>query len=180
MCKYEILARFAIDNYNLYKKDPKSFEFVTGLVAEGLFRVPAIHSGYISEEADNSWHKCKEHYWGRKASAVQIMNQIGKGKSFNRIVSIVKSRARVHYTTSAENTCLKYYGNLFWREAYKKAGVKLIPYTDQRQKYHYSVNGIVYKTKDEASQKYNISKLMVDYRCRSESKKWSDWYFVNV
>lgn len=177
MCKYEILARFAIDNYNLYKKDPESFEFVTGLIAEGLFRVPAIHSGYISKEADTTRQKCKEHYWGRKGSAVQIMQQIDKGKSFNRIVALIKSRARVHYTTSQENTYLKAYGNLFWREAYEKVGVKLIPYTDHRQKYHYLIDGVVYKTKDEAAEKYNIDKLMVDYRCRSQSKKWSDWNF---
>lgn len=179
-CKYEILAEFAIDNHNLYKDKPEKLNLVTGLLAEGLFRMPAIHSGYISEEANSTGQKCKEHYWGRKGSADMIMIQINKGKSFKRIVALIKSRARVHYTTSQENNYLKSYGNLFWRDAYKKAGIKLILYQDQRQKYHYSVHGVIFKTKDEVTKKYNIDGFTSDYRCRSKSKKWLDWNFVEI
>lgn len=176
----EMLACLAKDIHNLYKDDPEMLEFATGLVAEGIHRLKKVHTGMISENAVISGNYCKEHYWGRKASAKLIMDQIAKGKSFKRIVAIIKSRQRVHFTTSYENRKLVKYSHLFWREAYKQAGIKLERYIKRSQKYFYKIDGVVYNSKKDAAKVYKIDLKDVQYRCGSSSPKWKDWKFVEA
>ena len=180
MTKYEILKRFAIDNYHLYKDNPEMLEFVTGLIAEGLYRMPHKHTGLISEASNESGQRCHEHYWGRKGSANKIIEQIRKNRSEDRILALVKSRSRIHYTTSAENTRLIKYSNLFWRKAYELAGIKLIKFVPKNRKYTYLIEGKIYEDKKGIIKDYDISIGQIDYRCRSNSKKWANWYFKEI
>lgn len=180
MTKHEILKRFSVDNYNLYKEDPEMLEFITGLIAEGIYRMPHQHTGLISKACQETGRKCHEHYWGRKDSAYKIIDQIRKNKSENRILSIIKSRSRVHYTTSEENTRLIKYSNLFWRNAYKLAGIELIKYVPKSRKYNYLIDGKNYDNKKDILNDYNIDINQIDYRCRSKSKKWSTWEFKEI
>ena len=176
MCKYTSLAKIAIAGHEAHKDDPETLKFFTGLVAEGLHRTPAIHTGLISEKAANRAKGVKftkEHFFGRQASAEKIMEQIAKGKSFKRIVAIIKSRSRVHYTTPKENTDLKRVGHLFWREAYKKLNINLIPYVKRNKKYVYKIEGTVYNSAKEVAEKYNLSVAGIDYRCKSP--KFEEW-----
>ena len=130
--KYESLVEIAkamskvIDEY---PDSPATYRLATGLVAEGLHRVRAIHSGLISVEANKREAKwCKEHYYGRQASGEKIVEQIKKGKSDAFILRLVKSRSRVHYTTPQENISLRNYSHLHWREGYRQAGITLVKF----------------------------------------------------
>lgn len=177
MSKYETLARIAIAGYQSHKDDPEALKYFTGLIAEGLHRTPAIHSGLISEEANNRPQGAKvtkEHFFGRQASAEKIMSLIAAGKSFDRIVAVIKSRSRVHYTTPKENTDLKKVGHLFWRDAYKEIGINLVPYIKRNKKYVYKINGTVYNL-NEAADKFNMSVAGINYRCKSKSQKFKEW-----
>jgi hypothetical protein len=176
MSKYETLARIAIAGYESHKDDPEALKFFTGLVAEGLHRTPAIHTGLISEKAAKRAKGVKftkEHFFGRQASAEKIIELIAQGKSFNRIVAVIKSRSRVHYTTPKENTYLKKYGNLFWRDAYAALGIKLVPYVKRNKKYVYIIEGTVYNNAKQVAEKYKLSVAGIDYRCRSP--KFEEW-----
>lgn len=176
MCKYATLARIAIAAYESHKNDPEALKMVTGLIAEGLHRTPAIHTGLISEQAANRPKGAKftkEHFFGRQTSAEKIMKLIAEGRSFDRIVAVIKSRSRVHYTTPKENTDLKRVGHLFWREAYKELNINLIPYVKRNKKYVYNIEGTVYNSASEVAAKYNMSVAGIDYRCKSE--KFKEW-----
>lgn len=178
MSKYETLARIAIAAYESHKDNDEDFKFVTGLIAEGLHRTPPIHTGLISEECanrDKGARKTKEHYFGRLQSAKIIMDQIAQCKSFDRIVAVVKSRSRVHYTTPEENTRLKKYGHLFWREAYEQAGIKLIPYVKANKKYVYIIENVVYNSINEVAEKYQIQPATAYGRVVSKSKNFKEW-----
>lgn len=178
MCKYTLQARAMIDNYNLYKDEPELLRMMTGLFAEGLHRQRAIHTGLISEAAANrpkGAKVCKEHFFGRTASAKKIFEQIAKGKSVNRITCLIKSRSRVHYTTSAENMTLLKFDQLHWREAYRQASIKLIPYVKRNHKYVYIVNSTVYNNISDVAKEFNLSNAGAAYRFTSKSKKWKGW-----
>ena len=178
MCKYTLQARAMIDNYNLYKDEPEILTMMAGLFAEGLHRQRAIHTGLISEDAANrpkGGKVCKEHFFGRTASAKKIFEQIAKGKSIDRITCLIKSRSRVHYTTSAENMKLLKFDHLHWREAYRQAGINLIPYVKRNHKYVYKVDGTVYNSISDIASKYHLSTAGANYRFTSKTKKWKGW-----
>jgi hypothetical protein len=182
MSRYEILLDLAQDFHNLYKDRPEHFKAATGLIAEGLHRVTPIHTGLISEEANRPGVKiCKEHFFGRLNSAKLLMKKIGEGKwSRSRLLAFVKSRSRVHYTTSGENQRLKKQGHLHWRAAYKAANIRLVKFTSRRvEKHVYDIDGVVYNTKS-ALEKYAITKNALNYRCGKTSKKWSQWKKVKL
>jgi hypothetical protein len=177
MNRYKILLDVARVLYNAFKDMPAHLAFVIGLIAEGLHRMTPIHTGLISEEASKRKVKiCKEHFFGRTASARIIMKKIGEGKwSDERLVLLIKSRCRVHYTTSAENMKLRKYDHLHWRKAYEAAGIKLIPFVDARPKYVYSVAGKVYNTLNEVAKEYGMSMEAMRNRFTSTRDKWNQW-----
>lgn len=182
MDRYKMLLDVARVNYEAFKDHPEHLQFVTGLIAEGLHRQKPIHTGLISEAANKKGVKiCKEHYFGRLASAKLIMKKIAERKwSDKRLVQFIKSRCRVHYTTSQENMVLRNYDHLHWTKAYKAAGIKLVPFVPRNKKYVYSIDGVVYNSIQDAAQKYNITPELARYRCDSKSKKWTEWKKVNI
>lgn len=182
MQKYKILLDVARSNFETFKDQPDQLKFVTGLIAEGLHRMKPIHTGLISEAASKKGVKiCKEHFFGRLASAKLIMQKIAEDKwSDERLVCLIKSRSRVHYTTSAENMTLRNYDHLYWREAYKAAGIKLIPFVPRNKKYIYNIEGIEYNSIQDAAKHYNITADVARYRSDSKSPKWANWYKVKI
>lgn len=168
--------------YNSFKDQQETLDFATGLVAEGLHRLKPKHTGLISVKANHPGVKiCKEHFFGRLASAKKLMQKIAEGKwTDDRLVQFIDSRSRVHYTTSDENQRLRNYDHLHWREAYRQAGIQLVQFAPRReQKYVYNIDGMAYNVAD-AAKKYNCTKAVVLYRCNSKSKKWTKWQRKNV
>jgi len=182
MDRYEIVLDIARANYEAFKDKPEHLQFATGLIAEAIHRVKPIHTGLISEAANKKGVKiCKEHYFGRLASAKLIMKKIAERKwSDKRLVQFIRSRSRVHYTTSAENQELRKYDHLYWTKAYKAAGIKLVPFIPRNKKYVYNIDGLEYNSIQDAAQKYSISPELARYRCDSKSKKWTGWKKVNI
>jgi len=179
--KYEAYAKIAISMYEAHKDNPEILNMSIGLIAESLHRTPRIHSGLISVAcADRAPDEtlCKEHYFGRQASAIKIFEQIAKGKSFARIVAIFKSRSRVHYTTGAENQELKKYNKknpgANHHQAYKECNIVLQKYVKKNQKYVYKIEGVIYNNIGEILKKYNIDRATLGSRCNAK-KKWPDW-----
>ena len=177
MNRYKILLDVASANYEAFKDHPEHLQFVTGLIAEGLHRMKPIHTGLISVAASDKGVKiCKEHFFGRLASAKIIMQKIAEGKwSDERLVLLIMSRSRVHYTTSKENMILRNYDHLHWTKAYAAAGIKLVPFVPRNKKYVYNIAGIEYNSIQEPAEKFEITAEVARYRVNSKSTKWSDW-----
>ena len=174
--RYQTLARIAFSNAKHLKDDLLALKFMTGLIAEGLHRMRFIHTGLVSEAASVRGVKiCKEHFFGRQRSAEIIMDQIAKGKSFERIVALIKSRSRVHYTTAKENMRLREYSDIHWKKAYELAGIKLIPFERRGNKYVYKVEGICYNSLSDIADAYNLDEKIVKRNCTSLAKKWKEW-----
>jgi len=182
MDRYRMLLDVAKVNYHSFKDKPDELLFVTGLIAEGIHRMKPIHTGLISEAANKKGVKiCKEHYFGRLASAKLIMKKIAEGKwTDERLVRLIKSRSRVHYTTSEENQILRNYDHLYWTKAYKAAGIKLVPFVPRNKKYVYIIDGVEYNSIQEAAKKYDITPSVAVYRCNSKSKRWVKWGRVKI
>lgn len=183
--KAEIVAEMCMIMYEKFKDRPaKVRAFVEGIVgAEGIFRVPATHSGFISKAARELKNKnpkyspTKEHFFGRRASATKIFEQLRKGKSFERIVLVILSRSRVHYTTAAENEELKKHGHLPWREAYARVGVDLVEYEGRKIK-QVMIDNVVYDSVKSVAQMLGIKEQVVRTRIGSKSKKWVGWNYA--
>lgn len=181
--KAELVARLCFAAFNEFQNDAEEAKkFISGIVAaEGIFRVPSKLTGLISKKAlekkkqNSKYIPTKEHYFGRQAAADKIFEQIKKQKSFNRVVNIILSRSRVHYTTSEENEALKAYPLLSWREAYASVGIELVPHVTTKQ---ISIGEKIFKSVSEVSEHFNVDKQVVYNRINSRSKKWVDWKYV--
>ena len=163
----------------------KSFEY--GLISEAIFRGSSISTGLISEKASMAvangypYEKLtKEHFFGRAGSATKLIKMIRDGKSFNRCLAFVMSRSRVHRVTKQENIDLrKYQGNpeyKTWHQEYAAAGIELIPYVKKNARvYTYHIDGVEYTDVKTIADKYELSVPGVDYRFRSNSKRFVGW-----
>lgn len=178
--KYEDAATAAILLYNdRHKFNNESFWIQ--LISESIYRTPAIFSGYISEScvgkklADTT----VEHYLSRTISARMVVKAIARGKSFKFITSLIKSRSRVHRTTSEENTRLVPFQQNpekypTWRDQYAAAGITLVKY-DKPNSYVYMVGGKEYEDISVLAKEYSLSKSGVVYRCNASSEKYKEW-----
>jgi len=146
-------------------------------LANALFDAGREPVEFISEEAqklkDKKGYKyipCYEHFRGRTQSAKDITRAFLTGKSQSFIMKLIKSRMRGHYTTSEENQKLKKFDHLPWRQAYAKAGIKLISWKPKSvRKYDYIIDGKTYKSISTIVKKYNLSNSGIEYRCKSNS-----------
>ena len=183
--KATLVAELCVTAYEKFKDYPEeALSFIEGICgAEGIFRVPSVQSGWISKKAlakkekNSKYTPTKEHYFGRKASANVIFEQIAQGKSIARIRDIILSRSRVHFTTSQENEKLKKHSHLPWRQAYAKCGIELVPYEGRKIK-KISIDGVIYESAKEVSDEFGISLAYVYQRMTGKIKKWSHWKYV--
>lgn len=150
-------------------------------LANALFNAGREPVEFISEEAqklkDKKGHRydpCYEHYRGRTQSAKDITRAFLTGKSQSFIMKLIKSRMRGHYTTKKENQKLKKLDHLPWRQAYAKAGIKLLPWEPKSvRKFDYIIEGKIYESISTIAKKYNLSNSGIEYRCKSNN--FSTW-----
>lgn len=184
--KAKAVARLCVSTHKEFKSDEKEVRrFVEGITAaEGIYRVPIKYSGFISKaaltmkEKNPQYIPTKEHYFGRRASADKIYEQLEKGKTVKRIFNVIMSRSRVHYTTAAENELLKKYSHLPWRDAYKAAGIELVPYRPKRGRQPKGVQfkDIVYNSPSEAAKAVGKSTQTIRNYCIDQNKM--EWNYV--
>lgn len=160
------------------------FERRAGLIAEEIKRAPNTYSGLISIEGMKQKNPTLDHFTGRKASGRLILKKIMAGHSVERIAAILAWSTRVHRVSRAENEALKKVDtkkviksrrDVEWE--YSRAVSPMVPYTPRRkQKYVYTIYGVVYNSTSDAASAHNCSERDIYYRCvTSKSKKWSDW-----
>lgn len=184
--KAKIVAEMNIVLCNHFSSRPDEVKkFVSGISAgEGIHRVPFKFSGWISEDALNAkinnskYIPTKEHFYSRRQSANLIWEQIESGKSLSRIIKIILSRSRVHYTTADENQKLRKHSDCFWRESYAKAVSKLVRYETQRKIRKIQIGDIIFNSSKDVAKEFGISTQTVYNRVKSKSKKWSSWKYL--
>lgn len=149
----------------------------------GIFKLPSNKTGLASLAALKlpSNKRTPEHFYGRTASAERLIKELMKNpnRSDKAIVAFLKSRARIHYVTKAENMALRSYNKIkpkaLWREAYRECGVELVELPVGRaQKYVYIVDDVVYNTIKDAADAYNISYEAARNRF-FKAKKFPNW-----
>lgn len=159
---------------------PKCQKMAMVALSNSLFAAGRMPVRFISEkaleqrESVKNYRPCYEHYHGRSQSAELIAKAILKGKSDRFVQGLIRSRMRGHYTTSEENTLLKKYGHLPWRQAYEAAGIKLVEWIPTpARKFDYIIEGNEYTSPTEAADKYGLTVSGLDYRCKSDN--FPDW-----
>lgn len=160
--------------YNKCQKMANS-ALTNSLFAAGRMPVRFISEKAMAERAkDTKYRPCYEHYFSRTKSVQDILRAFERGKSDNFIKRLLMSRMRGHYTTSEENITLKKYDTLFWRDAYKAAGIKLVPWVaTPARKFDYIIEGVTYTSPSKVAKKYKMSKEGVSYRCKAKTfPKW--------
>lgn len=178
--KYKVAAKLSLslfDGWQKYNYDPQYYKGMVSAIKEIIYSCPEIHSGYVSETAKDylSKHVCKEHFYSRTQSAKKIINYMETGilneAKLERFENFLKSRSRVHYVTSEENrNLIKYQYDealVHWKHQYDAAGVKLVKWDKNPNKYKYCIDGIEYMSPTEIAAKYNIATSTVTKRCLS-------------
>jgi hypothetical protein len=128
---------------------------------------------------DTTW----EHIWGRKNSAITIIQQIRKGKSDAFLIRLIKSRCRVTITLKSENQALRPYQNdevlakKHPRQAYKAAGLDWVDWVGDKV---YNIEGTVYNSREEIMLYHEVTPQQLTYRLSKASKKWKEWKIERV
>jgi len=159
------------------------------MLGNGLFGAPNIFIGKCTPSCqyakkpgpgrDTTW----EHIWGRKNSAITIIQQIRKGKSDKFLTALIKSRCRVTITLKSENQALRPYQNdevlakKHPRVAYKAAGLEWVDYIGDKV---YNIEGVVYNSREDIMLHHDVTPQQLSYRLGKASKKWKDWYIERV
>ena len=164
---------------------------ITFSLGNGLFGAPNIFTGLCTPAAkflkkpgldvNVTW----EHIWGRKNSSIALIEEIRKGRSDKFLINLIKSRCRVTITLKEENQALRPYQNdpdlvkKHPRQVYKAAGLNWVDWIGPEIKV-YNISGVVYNTKDDICNEYNISMNQLNYRLGKQAKKWKDWYIERI
>lgn len=184
--KYKTATKVAIALFEGWEKfgcDPNYYKKMVTTLSDVIYQCPKIHSGYVSEEANTLSVKevCKEHFYSRTQSAKKMVELMEKGllnaERLDRFEAFMKSRARVHYVTSKENTYLiKFQSNPelnHWKKQYEAAGISLKKWERTQQKFVYDIEGKTFKSAPEAAAAMNCHESTVVKRCGNE--KWPNW-----
>lgn len=157
-----------------------------------FFDVPEIDTGLCSAEAYNNIIDKKpelnthDHYNSRTKSSFEFMNFWREGRfrmdNIQDAVEFMMEKAHVNTITRDENTKLIPIQNneetkhLPYMQQYNLVRIdKLYPKPDLRQKFIYTIDGIVYGNATEAASAKNCSIATLNNRCKSQSKKYSGW-----
>lgn len=188
--KFATAAKVTIalfDGWKNFGYDQSYYKKMVTTISDVIYQCPKIPSGYISEKAYGLTSKelCKEHFYSRTQSARKMVDLMQKGilssSRIDRFEKFMKSRARVHYVTSQENTKLiKYQNNPelnHWKKQYDAAGIELREYDKSKPKIYYSIDDINFDTASHVAKHYNCHTSTVHSRCSSE--KWPEWKRVS-
>jgi len=173
----------------LYGKDQYIDGVITFSLGNAIFGAPNIFINkctpacqYVKKPGpgrNTTW----EHIWGRKNSSIAIIEQIRKGKSDKFLTALIKSRCRVTITLKSENQALRPYQNdevlakKHPRMAYKAAGLDWVNYIGDKV---YKVDGVVYNSREDIIEAYDITPSQLAYRLGKASKKWKDWKIERI
>ncbi len=186
---YSAILKVAKQLEPLYGKSLEIDGVVTFSLGNALFGAPNIFNGMCTPICTNlqkpgpnrptTW----EHIWGRKNSAITIIEQIRKGKSDQFLVNLIKSRCRVAITLKTENQALKPYQNdevlskKHPRQAYKAAGLDWVNWIGNKV---YNIEGVVYNNREEVINYYGINAQTLSYRLSQATKKWKEWNIERI
>lgn len=185
--KYQALANCVMSLHAAHKNDPAERAMAINMIRNGIFDCPAIFSGLVSEKGQHLKvsELTKEHFYPRQASAHKMFAMLDAGATADDLIDYIKTVCQVHYVTKEENEALRQYqkigsGYNTPEEQYGAVPVNLVPYVRKKpvrkQKYIYTIYGVVYNSKSEAAAAHNCSEQDVYYRCvTSTSKKWFEW-----
>lgn len=174
----------------LWGKDDYTDAVITFSLGNAIFGAPNIFINKSTPSCknmkkpgpgrDTTW----EHIWGRKNSAITIIEQIRRGRGDQFLINLIKSRCRVTITLKSENQALRPYQNdpvlakKHPRQAYKAAGLDWVDWVGDKV---YSVDGIVYNSREDILNEYGITNQQLTYRLgNTSSKKWKDWKIERI
>lgn len=186
---YEAVLKVAKQLEPIYGESPEVDSIITFSLGNAIFGAPNIFIGKSTEAAqylpkpgpgiETTW----EHVWGRKNSAIAIIKQIRKGKSDKFLIRLIKSRCRVTISLKSENNQLKEFQNhediskKHPRVAYSAAGLKWVDWVGNKV---YNVDGMVYNSREDILQDYDITPQQLSYRLGKASKKWKGWTIERI
>jgi hypothetical protein len=186
---YEAVLEIAKQLEPLYGKYEELNFLATFAIGNTLFAAPNIFMGVSTESAqylpkpgagkNTTW----EHVWGRKNSAITIIEQIRKGKGDAFLLLLIKSRCRVALALRDENQKLKGPQNdeviskKHPRAVYESAGLKWVNWVGNKV---YNIDGVVYNSREAILQEYDITTPQLNYRLSKTSKKWKGWTIERI
>lgn len=186
--KYVAVMDVAKQLAPLYGKSYEHNKVVEFSLGNAIFVAPNNFTGISSEKAalmkkpgqgsDTTW----EHIFGRKNSAIAIINAILKKKSDRFILQLIRSRCRVAITTREENVLLRSYQQETHiykhpRTAYLAAGIGWTKWIGSKV---YNIDGKVYNSKNDILKDYNITSSQLNYRLGKQAKKWKGWKIERI
>jgi hypothetical protein len=157
-----------------------------------FFDVPVIDTGLCSAKAYNNHIDGKpelnthDHFNSRTKSSIEFMNFWRDGRfsidNLQDAVEFMMEKARVNTITRTENTKLipiqnnKETMHLPYMQQYNLLDIdKLYLKPDLRQKWIYTIDGVVYGDAAFTAKSKNCSIVTLNNRCKSQSKKFSGW-----
>jgi hypothetical protein len=169
------------EGWEKFGYDENYYDRMIRTMSDVIYQSPKLHSGYASKKASNMLSKdvCREHYYSRTASAKKMVELMKKGilgpHKIDRFEKFMRSRARVHFVTSEENTHLiKFQSDpslRHWKKQYEAAGIELERW--DTNKYLYRVDGREFSSAPEVAAAMNCHASTVTKRCTSD--KWPTW-----
>lgn len=153
-----------------------------------IFEIPFIPSGKVStslldSHGFRSATYCAEHFHSRQRSGRAIINAYREGTlSFERLCSMLRMFAMVHYVTSEENMRLaqiqKNYSDLSWEEQYALANIVLVDDKGTAPVWYwrnYTIDGVQYSNIKDASEATGLGFDTLRHRCTSKARKWDNY-----
>ena len=181
---YAAFADYIRRAFTTHKNNPRDMEYFAQALRNQIFDMASIPSGYSSISVANTPPSklTHEHIFPRMQSARFIIKQLERGISRKRLIALIKSRCRIHYTTSQENNLLRKLQRdptYFWRNGYKQMGIELVPYVYKKpQKYIYKVDDVVYNSISDVAKAFGISKATARDRCVKKAKKSNFYHWI--
>lgn len=116
-------------------------KIVVGMLTDGIFQREQIPTGLASVEANKipAVKQTKEHFYGRRQSAVELVNMLSAYPSIDddTLVAFLVERSQVHHVTKSQNMALRKYTmnnpTATWQESYAACGVVLVPRVGQKR-----------------------------------------------
>lgn len=186
---YESLAVYILEGFQAHRHNPKSLRWFVAGIRNQIFDLAEIYTGYRSQESIGQDQYTPEHIYPRQKSAEFIVNTLLSGRklSVKRLTMLLMPRARVNHVTSVENKRLvnmQKSDSYRWRKAYQEIGIVLMRDGSTRRKNKrrsFIVDGVLYEMyRDVIDHIPGLDYSTLYARCKSPSKKWSTWSFVEV
>lgn len=175
---YEKFAEWCLLQKDIVKQDKNKYFWTARSIANNLYDLRSIYSGYTSLEAIRKFNgrttkMTREHYNGRAKCSNNILEMIINDCDMNSLVAYIKESCKVHYTTKEENIALAKYQNTEdydWQKTYKDVGIKLVRYDGIKN--WYKIEGIKYhKSKPELMELFGVSSYKLEKMIQDQGEE---------